>query len=252
MRVRVDQKTFMCFLIAIVPMLVSSWLLLTAVQNLPQEHPVVHLMESVSLFFMVAGPVLFIVFEFLFVHMGWYPPTLFHSRDPFRCRSDGEKWCAAACYLPLLELNARVRNTVEASDIIGGGRPAPKRRRKYRAFLEQSLQIRDRESGEAVLERLAASDRAKDLCWGCLLAGMLFVCKYLTREELNGWYDKLKARIRGCFSSWDELHSRYLEEQTADGMDAQSIQTLREAAQRERSAPSIRRPPSSPALRPRP
>lgn len=243
MRVRIDQKTFMCFLIAMVPMLASGWLLLTAVQNLPEEHPLVHLLEWVSMFFMVAGPVLFVVFEFLFVHMGWYPPTLLHSRDPFRCRSDGEKWCAAACYLPLLELNARVRNTVEGSDIIGGGRPAPKRRRKYRAFLEQSLQIRDRESGEAVLGRLAASDRAKDLCWGCLLAGMLFVCKYLSREELNGWYGKLKAGIRGHFSSWADLHGRYVEEQQADGMDAQSVQTLQQAAQRERSAPLYQQAP---------
>lgn len=237
MRVRVDQKTIMCFLIAMVPMLASTWLLLTAVENLHGEHPLVHLLERVSLFFMLAGPVLFVVFAFLFVHMGWYPPTLLRSRDPFRCRSDGEKWCAAACYMPLLELNARVKNTVEGKDMVGGGRPAPKRRRNYRAFLEQSFQIRDRESGEAVLKRLAASDRAKDLCWGCLLAGMLFVCKYLTREELNGWYDKFKAGIRSRFSSWSDLHDRYLEEQEADGMDDQSLEILRQAAQRERSGP---------------
>ena len=93
----------------------------------------------------------------------------------------------------------------------------------------------DRESGLSVLERLTTSRQARDLCWGVLIAGMLFVCRWLKRDELNSWYGKFMTAIQGQFHSWTELNLRFQEEESAAGMGAESVKTLRNAVEREKN-----------------
>ena len=237
MRVRVDQKTLVSFMIPFAICIAAGGLLMLAVESAPDPNNsvLVSLLMNLWMVTLYALLPIFIVLEILFTRIGWYPPSVLKSRDPFLCKSDREKWGAAAGFLPLLELHASTPGAVEGTGLVGGGRPSPKRRRLYRGFLERTYHITDRESGLAVLHKLAASQRARDLCWGTLLAGMLFVCRWLSREELDDWYGRFQAGIRGRFASWAELNQGFLEEEAAAGMGAESVQALSQAAEREQN-----------------
>ena len=237
MRVRVDAKTFVSFFIPMLLMLAAGGLLLLAVYNVPDPNNSL-LVDALMAFLWVtlyAWIPIFVALEIGFVYIGWYPPSFFKSRDPFLCRSDREKWAAAAGFQPLLELHASLPNTVEGTSLVGGGRPAPNRQKRYRNFLSEHFQITDRESGLSVLERLTTSRQARDLCWGVLIAGMLFVCRWLKRDELNSWYGKFMTAIQCQFHSWTELNLRFQEEESAAGMGAESVKTLRNAVEREKN-----------------
>ncbi|WP_297718533.1 hypothetical protein [Intestinimonas sp.] len=236
-RARVDQKTFMAFMIPFLLTIATAGLLLLAVYSSPDPDNsiLVDILLNLWMISLYAWLPIFIVLGIAFVYMGWYPPTFFKKKDPFLCRSDWEKWAAAAGYLPLLELHASLPDTVEDTGLVGGGRPAPHRRKRYRAFLSTNFHITDRESGLAALERLAASRQARDLCWGVLIAGMLFVCRWLKRDELNDWYGRFMTPIQDQFHSWTELNLRFQEEESAAGMDDESVQVLRKAVERERN-----------------
>lgn len=222
MRVRVDQKTLVSFMIPFAICIAAGGLLMLAVESAPDPNNsvLVSLLMNLWMVTLYALLPIFIVLK---------------SRDPFLCKSDREKWGAAAGFLPLLELHASTPGAVEGTGLVGGGRPSPKRRRLYRGFLERTYHITDRESGLDVLHKLAASQRARDLCWGTLLAGMLFVCRWLSREELDDWYGRFQAGIRGRFASWAELNQGFLEEEAAAGMGAESVQALSQAAEREQN-----------------
>lgn len=237
MRVRVDQKTFTAFMIPFLITIAAAGLLLLAVNSSPDpdNSVLVDVLLNLWMVTLYAWLPIFIILSIAFVYMGWYPPTFFKKTDPFLCRSDREKWAAAAGYQPLLELHSSLPNTVEGTDLVGGGRPAPKRRKAYRNFLAKSFHITGRESGLAVLEHLAASRQARDLCWGVLIAGMLFVCRWLKRDELNDWYGKFMPAIQDQFHSWTELNLRFQEEESAAGMDDESVKILRNAVEREKN-----------------
>lgn len=237
MRVRVDQKTFTAFMIPFLITIAAAGLLLLAVNSSPDpdNSVLVDVLLNLWMVTLYAWLPIFIILSIAFVYMGWYPPTFFKKTDPFLCRSDREKWAAAAGYQPLLELHSSLPNTVEGTDLMGGGRPAPKRRKRYQDFLAKRFHITDRESGLAVLEHLVASRQARDLCWGALIAGMLFVCRWLKREELNDWYGRFMAAIQNQFHSWTELNLRFQEEESAAGMDDESVKVLKNAVEREKN-----------------
>lgn len=237
MRVRVDQKTFTAFMIPFLITIATAGLLLLAVNSSPDpdNSVLVDVLLNLWMVTLYAWLPVFIILGIAFVYMGWYPPTFFKKQDPFLCRSDREKWAAAAGYQPLLELHASLPDTVEGTGLVGGGRPSPKRRKRYQAFLAKNYHITDRESGLAVLKNLSSSRQARDLCWGVLVAGMLFVCRWLKRDELNDWYGRFMTPIQDQFHSWTELNLRFQEEEAAAGMNDDSVKILRNAVERERN-----------------
>ena len=101
-RARVDQKTFMSFMIPFLLTIATAGLLLLAVYSSPDPDNsiLVDILLNLWMISLYAWLPIFIVLGIAFVYMGWYPPTFFKKKDPFLCRSDREKWAAAAGYLP--------------------------------------------------------------------------------------------------------------------------------------------------------
>lgn len=201
MRLKVSSKSMLAVLLALAAAFVFDLAARALFASLPAAAQAAD----------IAAIVLFIVLwvwcgHFL-VHSGWFPADN-PRKDPFICRTIPQLWCNAAHSLALEEMRAEV-DKVPGWPLIGGARPNPGNRKRYRAYLQSAWGISDRAGGLEAAGRLLEGN-ARDMCRGALALSMCFVAGYLSREELEGEYRKANALIHDRFSSWEELSEDYL------------------------------------------
>ncbi len=142
-----------------------------------------------------------------------FAPALLWSRDPLLPRSDLECWCAATyaiwshCY------------GKEGFPLITGTRASRKQLKMFRAALADSWDIHNREEGlQTVHEltdrwagRLDTSQAGWDLCRATQLLAMMYLMKWISREELDLEFSRVGRVIQRSFSGWDQLMESYMQ-----------------------------------------
>ena len=142
-----------------------------------------------------------------------FAPALLWSRDPLLPRNDMECWCAATyalwshCY------------DKEGFPLITGTRASRKQLHIFHTALADSWDIHNREEGlQTVHEltdrwagRIDPSQAGWDLCRATQLLAMLYLVKWIDRDELDLEFSRAGRVIQRSFSGWDSLMESYLQ-----------------------------------------
>lgn len=201
MRLKVSAKSMLAVLLALAAALVFD---LAGRLLCSGSSDAVRAVDGASIVLFVA---LWVWFGRLLVSSGLLPADN-PRKDPFICQTIPQLWSNAAQSLALEEMRAQV-DKVAGWPLIGGARPTPGNRKRYRAYLQSTWEISGRESGQTAAERMLDGN-ARDMCCGALALSMCFVAGYLPREALEEEYRKANRRIHDKFSSWEALSEDYL------------------------------------------
>lgn len=142
-----------------------------------------------------------------------FAPAVLWPRDPLLPRNDLECWCAATyaiwahCY------------EKEGFPLITGTRASRKQLKIFRQALDESWDIHNREEGLQTVHRLTdrwagrldTSQAGWDLCRATQLLAMLYLMKWIGRDELDLEFSRAGRVIQRSFSGWDQLIESYLQ-----------------------------------------
>lgn len=142
-----------------------------------------------------------------------FAPALLWSRDPLLPRNDLECWCAATyaiwshCY------------GNEGFPLLTATRASSKKKKSFHAALTEQWDIHNREEGLQTVHRLTdrwagqldPSQAGWDLCRATQLLAMLYLMKWIDRNELDLEFSRAGRVIQRSFSGWDQLIDSYLQ-----------------------------------------